>query len=209
MFAMVLAVTPACIDNSIPIGFEDTGRPLDASSPLPEGSEDSDEKDLFRHVVLNHSAGQLPLNAATASPSNDAECGADDLLFEAEVRDSLGEAVEEGFSIDEHRLWARVYNPCTSAVVFDTERRCLVEGWRIEVQGALSTAAFPCGGTGGARTVAADAFIEQEVMPLHDLAEGEYTFSIVFGHAPHMDDDLFEAAVDFEVLSRAFPQAPR
>lgn len=208
-FAMVIAVTPACIDNSIPIGLEDTGHALTVPSAVADSAEHEGEQGASWGLVQEHSAGEFPRNAATDSRSSGAECGPGDLVFEAEVRDAVGEAVDGGFSIDEHRLWARVHNPCTSAVAFDTESRCLVKGWRIEVHGSLFTGAFPCGGAGGTRTVAAESFIEQEVMALHDLTEGEYALSVVFGHAANPEDDLFEAAVDFAILSRAHPQAPR
>jgi hypothetical protein len=44
------------------------------------------------------------------------------------------------------------------------------------------TGVFPCSGDPSSRGIAAGASLEQEVIPLYDLAVGTYEMFVIYGH---------------------------
>jgi hypothetical protein len=201
----ILIVLVGCVDNTIPLAAMDTGQ---------NAAWDGEGENL---VFEGTGSQWLAVPKVGASPNQGAdsneslnevdgiECGVSDLVFSAEMHDDDGALVDRGYSTDSHRLWGRIFNPCDQSVSFETVSACLIEGWRIRGGELPSMATFPCSGEPIVRTIAAGQFIEQEVTPLHDLLEGTYEVTVVFGRQVNAYGARAEASLDYDIVNRAWP----
>jgi hypothetical protein len=196
-----------CTDNKVPSdtsssGEDDSGPSADSSDPIDSGRISDTGNDADADADTDADA-----DADADADEGPTGCTSDDLIFDAEIRNEAGMQIYTGYASDSAHLWAKVTNPCSEPVPFTTTTACLVEEWEAVKDGITNEGTFPCFGSETSRTVASNSHIEQEVMPLHDLTIGTYTFTITFGYRPtsgstRTEGRRAEAEVSFAVVSR-------
>lgn len=190
-------VVVGCVDNTIPLAMMDTGQGV---AWVSEG-----ETLVAEGVESKWFAVPKSESIESGNESEETGCGVMDLEFSAEMHDEEGALTERGYSTDRHRLWGRIFNPCDETVSFETVSACLIEGWRIKGGDLPSLATFPCSGEPIVRSILPGQFIEQEVTPLHDLSEGTYEVTVVFGRQVNAYGARAEASMDYEIVNRSYP----
>jgi len=198
-----------CPDNKVPADTSAPGQDSgDGSSDSadPSGGDPSPDTGVTEDADADADADtDADADADADADGGPTGCTSSDLIFEAEIRNDAGTKIYTGLRSDSVHLWAVVDNPCSEPVTFTTGTACLIENWRVVKDGITDQGTFPCFGTETTRTVPDASHIEQEVLPLHDLTEGTYAFTITYGYRTPMgftmtDTQRVEADVSYAVV---------